>query len=902
MIQSNSIADRTVVVILAAGKGTRMGNENLPKVCFDIDGIPAINRTIQTFKSKKFIKFIVVVGSRAEVVMKSLGRDDPDIFYVYQHQPQGTGQAARIAANALQNTGFDGNVLVTLGDKFLETQTIDLLTTEFIKKQADLAFASIPKTKTTRNSGGRIFLDHTGQVIDIIEVSELKKQTIADILNVEIKAGKKITPESLKHLMNQHIHRQEKQKIILPELFQLSNRKLISIKDIKEVLKLKQYNMEIQGKFYTSNEIENRCKGVNPSLYLFKSDAFYTGVAKITNDNAQNEYYLTDVVRHLAKIKNIEGDSIYKIRTVDIENTEWIQGFNSPDELLIIQDYLRKKRQDKNKITKVPAKPQLKTNQYDTVDNWLKKIKNHSSSLNRWMTKIYGENPSLHMEKCNDLRKLLVCYGKKFGVEQKVCIIRAPGRINLMGRHVDHRGGFNNFLAIDRETFAVAGIRNDDNVIAVNLDPHNFKQLEFNISEMIGNFGWSDWENFVNSNWVTNILITTAGQWGNYIKAAMLRLQHQYHDVRVRGLNLAISGNVPIAAGLSSSSTLVVATLQAAIALNNFELTSRQFIDLCGQGEWFVGSRGGAGDHAAIYLGQRGKIANVSYYPFSVNRIIDAPKDYQVILANSHIQAKKSGGAKDTFNQKITSYNLGLELLKHRCPELRDKVQYVRDLEPNKLGISISEFYEMMKKIPQYMTRKDFKSLLPAICESIVEKNFATHSDPGKYNVRGVMIFGVSEICRSRICIELLENEQIESFGTLMKVSHNGDRISILKDGKYCQMEDPYTDDYLNTLMSDLASEDPQRVIKGQLYMQPGSYACSTEEIDRMVDIVCAVDGVAGAQIAGAGLGGCIMILAKKTAIQSLTKALIKDYYKPNKLAPLIIPCIVVEGAGLAQF
>ena len=62
----------------------------------------------------------------------------------------------------------------------------------------------------------------------------------------------------------------------------------------------------------------------------------------------------------------------------------------------------------------------------------------------------------------------------------------------------------------------------------------------------------------------------------------MLRLQHQYQDIKIKGLNLAVSGDVPIAAGLSSSSTIVVGTLQAAIALNNFKLTSQQFIDLCG--------------------------------------------------------------------------------------------------------------------------------------------------------------------------------------------------------------------------------------------------------------------------------------------------------------------------------
>ena len=53
---------------------------------------------------------------------------------------------------------------------------------------------------------------------------------------------------------------------------------------------------------------------------------------------------------------------------------------------------------------------------------------------------------------------MLECYGKRFGMDERVCIVRAPGRVNLMGRHVDHRGGMTNFLAIDRETMAVVGL------------------------------------------------------------------------------------------------------------------------------------------------------------------------------------------------------------------------------------------------------------------------------------------------------------------------------------------------------------------------------------------------------------------------------------------------------------
>ncbi|MBN1908181.1 MAG: hypothetical protein JW818_00445, partial [Pirellulales bacterium] len=419
----------------------------------------------------------------------------------------------------------------------------------------------------------------------------------------------------------------------------------------------------------------------------------------------------------------------------------------------------------------------------------------------------------------------------------------------------------------------------------------------------IGRFAWSDWVNFVDSDWVRNMLYTAPGHWGNYIKAAMLRLQHQFQDVQIRGLNLALAGNVPIAAGLSSSSTIVVATLQAAIALNNFELASQQFIDLCGEGEWFVGSRGGAGDHAAIYLGQRGKIAHVGYLPFRVEKILDAPDDYQVIIANSHIKATKSSDAKHAFNARIASYNLGLALLKQRCPEIENTVQYVRDLDPAKIGCTTSDIYRMLLKVPEQMTRQDFESVLSAGHRELLETNFATHAPPEFYRPRGVLLYGAAEIARSRVSVELLEQGRVEEFGRLMAVSHDGDRISRPgHDGKYRLVDDGCGDAYLNQLIADLATEDPQRVLGAQLYMQPGVYACSTREIDEMVDIVSRVPGVVGAQIAGAGLGGCIMALARRDQVAAACRALAKEYYRPRSLKPATLPCIATDGAGLAEF
>jgi N-acetylgalactosamine kinase len=115
-------------------------------------------------------------------------------------------------------------------------------------------------------------------------------------------------------------------------------------------------------------------------------------------------------------------------------------------------------------------------------------------------------------------------------------------------------------------------------------------------------------------------------------------------------------------------------------------------------------------------------------------------------------------------------------------------------------------------------------------------------------------------------------------------------------------MENDCSDDALRRLIDDLASESPERVLRAQLFMQPGLYACSTPEIDEMVDMACSVRGVVGAQIAGAGLGGCVMVLARKEAVPAVRKALTARYYRPRGLEPAALPCTTVEGAGLAEF
>ena len=470
-----SVREETVVVILAAGKGTRMGNDQIVKVCFEIDGVPAINRQISVFKKARINRFLLVVGDRAEQVLGTVAGEHPEALYVFQEPQMGTGHAARVAAEALKAIGYRGNVLVSTGDKLIEEEAIEALFDGFVKQRADMALLTVPKTRATQGSVGRVFVDSSGQALDIIEVADRRRQAVVDELRRQLEEGLPLSAATLKQTLHRHFPDPKKQRRAVAELADLAEGpERVEPAALERVLGLEKYQLKIDGKPYTARQIERICKGTNPSLYLFRSAAFYQAVGMLDNDNAQKEYYITDAVRLLSDLRDQGGQRRYRVRAVPVASAECIQGFNSPDELLAIQDYFRRKKLDRAATAAAAIKPRLSPSQYATVSEWLGRIDAGGSDLRRWLEQIYGGHESLHRQKCRDLARVLRCYGKRYGMDGKVCIVRAPGRINLMGRHVDHRGGWTNFLAIAQETIAVAGLREDDVVEAVSVEPRKF--------------------------------------------------------------------------------------------------------------------------------------------------------------------------------------------------------------------------------------------------------------------------------------------------------------------------------------------------------------------------------------------------------------------------------------------
>ena len=158
------------VVILAAGKGTRMKSD-LPKVLHPLLGKPMLDYVLDTARSMRPQKNLLVVGHQAELLEEAF-RTWPGVF-VKQSPQLGTGHALQMAQKEMK--GFQGTVLVLYGDvPLIEKGTLTKMLQVHKKEKAVLTLIS---TNVADPKGyGRIIRDPQGRLLKIVEEKDASPQ------------------------------------------------------------------------------------------------------------------------------------------------------------------------------------------------------------------------------------------------------------------------------------------------------------------------------------------------------------------------------------------------------------------------------------------------------------------------------------------------------------------------------------------------------------------------------------------------------------------------------------------------------------------------------------------------------------------------------------------------------
>lgn len=195
-------------------------------------------------------------------------------------------------------------------------------------------------------------------------------------------------------------------------------------------------------------------------------------------------------------------------------------------------------------------------------------------------------------------------------------LVQAPGRVNLIGEHTDYNDGFVLPCAINHGTVIAASPR-DDAVVRVVAADYRGERDEFRLDEPI--------------NPQADIL------WPNYVRGVVKYLQE--HGLALRGADLALAGDVPQGAGLSSSASLEVAVAQAFKTLQGLDSLSPTDMALIAQRaeNRFVGCNCGIMDQLISARGQAGHALLIDCRSLEA-QAVPMPADLAVMIVHSRVR------------------------------------------------------------------------------------------------------------------------------------------------------------------------------------------------------------------------------------------------------------------------
>lgn len=167
---------RLAVVILAAGKGTRMNNPDMAKVMYAINDKPMVEYVVELAGRLQASRTLIVVGWQKQMVIDHFRETFPDVEFVEQVQQLGTGHAVLQTMEPLKE--YEGDILVLSGDVPLLSEKTAKALIGYHRTSG--AVATILTADMEDPAGyGRIIHNDDGSVKKIVEHKDASKKELA---------------------------------------------------------------------------------------------------------------------------------------------------------------------------------------------------------------------------------------------------------------------------------------------------------------------------------------------------------------------------------------------------------------------------------------------------------------------------------------------------------------------------------------------------------------------------------------------------------------------------------------------------------------------------------------------------------------------------------------------------
>ncbi|GLI65895.1 hypothetical protein VaNZ11_009539 [Volvox africanus] len=455
---------------------------------------------------------------------------------------------------------------------------------------------------------------------------------------------------------------------------------------------------------------------------------------------------------------------------------------------------------------------------------------------------VYTDSPGLEDRFTQIATAFELAYGGKPGV-----YARAPGRVNLIGEHIDYEGYGVLPMAIRQDTVvAIRAAPGTDKLVVGNVEAAKYPTLEFGLDPEqpvdVANHSWANY--FVSA-----------------YKGAFELLKSSRPDSVPEpvGLQVIVHGQVPTGSGLSSSAAIVCSSMLAvlsALGVPPSELDKAAVAEAACKAERYVGVTSGGMDQAISMMGQQGVAMHVEFNPVRGVCVV-LPEGATFVIANSMAVSNKAETAPKRYNLRVVECRLAAVLLAMKlglnAEEALEKIRTLRDVEPliaekygaadgatcaNAVSEQLGEQYGIAEIEEALGGRKlgDLFACEPGSLRALAVAEADKYSFPLKK--RAVHVYSEAQrVLEFRTVCEdasLPSSERLEKLGGLMNDSHGS--------------------------CADL-------------------YGCSCDELDELVAIARGA-GALGARLTGAGWGGCTVSLIREEDVEGFLAALRDKYFK----------------------
>ena len=218
-------------------------------------------------------------------------------------------------------------------------------------------------------------------------------------------------------------------------------------------------------------------------------------------------------------------------------------------------------------------------------------------------------------------------------------LVESPGRINLIGEHIDYNGGNVLPASIDKKIFLY---------FKKNLKNSTCKVNSIHYNELI-TFELNEEKKELNSNWK------------NYIFGVVHYLKKLKGD-QLNGFECIIDSNLPLGSGISSSSALICGLIKGLNDLFKLKISNHEMINISQKVEHnFIGVKGGIMDQFAIFFGKKDKIILLNCNNLNLKMIDSKFSPYKFLLLNTNVNHNLSSS---DYNTRVKECESALKKIK----------------------------------------------------------------------------------------------------------------------------------------------------------------------------------------------------------------------------------------------